>query len=91
MLILDEPTAHLDPEARTALTADCTRRLLRRDDPVGVARPGARPGCAVNYRSSVLGSDDLIEPRHSFATSDGYGVPPGEAPGHPELVQGLSA
>ena len=22
MLILDEPTAHLDPEARTALTAD---------------------------------------------------------------------
>jgi hypothetical protein len=41
--------------------------------------------------ASVLGPDELIQPSHRFPASHGDGVPPGEPPGHPELIQSLAA
>jgi len=34
---------------------------------------------------------ELVEPRHRLAAGHGYSVPPGEPPGHPELIRDLPA
>jgi hypothetical protein len=72
---------------------------LTRQAPIAVrsSRPrpgppaGPRPARPPLQRSSVLGPDELVEPRHRLAPGHRYDVRPRETPGHREPIQGLTA